>query len=129
MPSIDQSQSLERQLHRRAEQLRSQIETVRARSADAVPGDLRDAKEAADANAQAAVADAEVELDLVELRDINLALHRIAGGTYGVCDDCDQAIDPRRVLAQPAALRCLQCQAVAEAREAATASGRVDHRA
>jgi len=124
MPSIDQVKSLEQRLRLRAEQLRQQIAAVRRRSDEAAAVEIGDAKDAADARSQAVVADAEMERDFAELREINLALARIDDGTYGICDDCGNAIDPRRVLAQPAALRCLECQAVAESTVARTANGR-----
>lgn len=48
--------------------------------------------------------------DLDELRDIGAALGRMDDGSYGLCAECGGAIDPRRLDAQPAALRCLKCQ-------------------
>jgi DnaK suppressor protein len=44
------------------------------------------------------------------LRDIEAALARIDNGDYGLCIDCDEPIDPRRLRAHPAALRCARCQ-------------------
>ena len=49
--------------------------------------------------------------DLEELRDIDAALKRIEGGTYGECDACGNEIGYARLEAQPTALRCVQCQA------------------
>ncbi len=126
MPSIDPS--LERRLRLRAEQLRSEIATVRGRSGESAPADVSDAKDAADSQVRALVAGAEIERDLAELRDINLALQRIADGTYGMCNDCGNRIAPRRILAQPAALRCLECQSAAEADKTGSASGHVGGR-
>ena len=37
-----------------------------------------------------------------------------ADNSYGRCVDCGVDIDPRRLLAQPAAARCIRCQAEAE---------------
>lgn len=48
------------------------------------------------------------------LRDIESALERIDGGDYGLCIECEEAIDLRRLQAQPAALRCARCQQLAE---------------
>jgi RNA polymerase-binding transcription factor len=114
MPSIDPSKSLEHRLRLRAEQLRREIATVRGRSEGPAAGEVSDPKDAADAQAQGIVADAEVERDLAELRQIDLTLRRIDDGSYGVCIGCGDPIDPRRVLAQPTALRCVECQAIAE---------------
>jgi RNA polymerase-binding transcription factor DksA len=44
------------------------------------------------------------------LRDIEAALARIDSGEYGQCVDCEEAIDERRLLAYPAAVRCARCQ-------------------
>ncbi len=57
---------------------------------------------------------AEIDRDVRELRDVETALLRIAGHTYGSCVDCAQAIDPMRLEFNPAAARCLHCQENAE---------------
>ena len=119
MPAIDPS--LGRRLRHRARELASQIATVRARSGTSAASEVGDAKDAADASAQATIADAEVERDRAELREIDQVLAAIAEGSYGVCTACGNPIDPRRLAAQPTALRCLECQAVAEGRKAMAA--------
>jgi RNA polymerase-binding protein DksA len=48
------------------------------------------------------------------LRDIETALVRLDEGEYGLCIDCDEPIDLRRLQAHPAALRCARCQQQAE---------------
>ena len=45
----------------------------------------------------------------VHLEDVDAALARIADGTYGRCEDCGQPIAHERLLAQPAARRCIGC--------------------
>jgi len=64
------------------------------------------------------VADLLVDLDLAvidmhvtEIRAIDAALMRIAHGEYGECTDCGDAIDAKRLDAQPTATRCGPCQA------------------
>lgn len=44
------------------------------------------------------------------LRDIESALARVEAGDYGLCMDCEEPIDLRRLEAHPAALRCARCQ-------------------
>jgi RNA polymerase-binding transcription factor len=44
-----------------------------------------------------------------ELAQIDAALARIEAGEYGLCKDCDQEIDPRRLAALPYALLCTEC--------------------
>lgn len=110
----EQLKSLERRLELREEQLSQEIAAVRQRSEEPAQGEVGDAKDAAASEAQAVVADAEIERDLAELHEIRLAQRRIADGTYGSCIDCGGDIDPRRRLAQPQTLRCLECQVAAE---------------
>ena len=54
------------------------------------------------------------EHDVAELEAIELALHRIAKGGYGFCQDCEAEIPVTRLLALPSTLRCLDCQSRAE---------------
>lgn len=51
-----------------------------------------------------------------ELREIDLALQRLASGTYGICVECGRAIEPARLNALPAARQCLGCKAAFEKR-------------
>jgi len=51
-----------------------------------------------------------VEYNLeTQLKDINLALDKIAKGTYGKCEKCGKEIDEERLKAHPAARFCLKC--------------------
>jgi DnaK suppressor protein len=49
-----------------------------------------------------------------ELMAIEAALQRIDQGTFGVCTDCGQTIEPRRLQVMPYATRCVEDQAEAE---------------
>jgi RNA polymerase-binding protein DksA len=49
--------------------------------------------------------------ELQEIRQIQLALQRIAEGTYGTCANCGEPIDPKRLKALPTATRCISCAA------------------
>jgi DnaK suppressor protein len=44
------------------------------------------------------------------LREIERALARCAGGTYGLCEACDEDISPARLKAIPWARYCVSCQ-------------------
>jgi DnaK suppressor protein len=64
------------------------------------------------------VADLLVDLDLAdvdrhieEIRDVEAALLRIAGQSYGICTDCGGDIVYERLSAYPTAKRCARCQA------------------
>lgn len=64
-------------------------------------------------------ADREVDLarsdrEVVALADIDAALLRLQQGSYGRCADCDAEIPHARLALQPAALRCVACEALRE---------------
>ena len=44
------------------------------------------------------------------LVSVRLALARIAGQTYGICEHCEKEIGPKRLAALPWARNCLHCQ-------------------
>lgn len=50
----------------------------------------------------------------VLLRQVTDALERIAGGKYGVCLACQEAISPKRLAALPWAALCFECQQATE---------------
>jgi RNA polymerase-binding transcription factor DksA len=49
-----------------------------------------------------------------EIRDIQIALKRIAEGTYGKCQGCEKAIPEKRLEAVPHANLCVECEALSE---------------
>ena len=56
------------------------------------------------------------ELQKVLLAEIEHALDKLNQGTYGLCDNCGQSIDPARLEAIPHANLCLNCKALQEKR-------------
>jgi RNA polymerase-binding protein DksA len=46
-----------------------------------------------------------------ELAKVEHALEKIEKGTYGLCDNCGQPIDPERLEALPQASLCMNCKA------------------
>lgn len=60
------------------------------------------------------------------LDSIDLALERLADGTYGVCENCQKKIPAERLRARPVASRCVPCQTEEEKREAAMRPRRRD---
>jgi len=61
------------------------------------------------------VVDVEIENARRRLREIERASERMAQGSYGTCSACGEEIAADRLLVQPTAVRCLACQAAAEA--------------
>ncbi len=51
---------------------------------------------------------------IIELREVEAALERIATGGYGLCEDCGIDIPYARLQAYPAARRCVEHQALHE---------------
>lgn len=49
-----------------------------------------------------------------EVQSIQQALQRQADGTYGICANCGQPIDPERLAVRPQATLCITCQRRAE---------------
>ena len=65
------------------------------------------------------------EHDVAELEAIEIALHRIANGAYGLCEVCNIEIPITRLLAFPSALRCVACQAAEEKLESQGSASRL----
>lgn len=102
-------------LRARAAVLREEIRQALLRSDQeqyvAIAEQARDAEDDSFADLMVDVTLAEVDRDLAELRAIDVALERLAEGTYGRCETCAEEIDRARLEVQPAAVRCLACQA------------------
>ncbi|HEX5768402.1 MAG TPA: TraR/DksA family transcriptional regulator [Burkholderiales bacterium] len=57
---------------------------------------------------------ADMARDLAELRALEAARTRLADGSYGTCAECGGDIGIERLRANPAALRCVDCQRMHE---------------
>jgi DnaK suppressor protein len=86
--------------------------------------EVTDQKDIASDQLLETIADAEVQRDRFELREVEAALERIDKGHYGECPDCGEAIEPARLAAVATALRCAACQQRAEGRSDAASSRR-----
>jgi len=112
--SAAQREELHTRLDRREAEL---LEEVRAKSPEAAPppsrephNQVEDLGEQGEQRIREALAQAEQERDVDELRQIAAAKERMARGEYGDCVDCGVAIPLARLQAQPAAARCIPCQ-------------------
>lgn len=54
---------------------------------------------------------AHIDQARTRLHQIEAALDRIHGGTYGVCVECGRQINPARLEARPLSIRCVDCAA------------------
>lgn len=52
----------------------------------------------------------------IRQKQIDAALNRFDDGEYGECLDCGEAVDPRRLLANPETSFCFSCQSGREQR-------------
>jgi len=52
--------------------------------------------------------------DLRLLKDIDNALDKIANGTYGICEECEEIINEKRLEANPVARYCIACKRLIE---------------
>ncbi len=83
-------------------------------------GDVPDAGDTSVATEQADIRNAQISRDAMELRQVEAALARLDGGTYGYCMDCGQDIPLARLRAASAAERCILCQSARERQYADT---------
>ena len=63
-----------------------------------------------DAMQAQAMAQASVQRRELMLRNIEAALKRLDNGGYGICRDCEEPINPKRLEFDPTALRCMDCE-------------------
>lgn len=54
------------------------------------------------------------DFEMREYTEVGEALQRIAGGSYGLCADCGEAIPFDRLRAEPWASRCVGCASARE---------------
>jgi DnaK suppressor protein len=91
-------------------ELREDVARSRGESIQDLAGPAPDAGDESVARLIADLDQAEVGRELEELRAVEAARQRLAEGRYGVCVDCGNEIDYRRLRANPAAIRCIDCQ-------------------
>lgn len=99
--------------------LREELESIAATSGDsAAVVELDQSKvgrlSRMDAMQAQAMAQASGHRREAMLRNIETALIRIDDGSYGLCRDCDQPINPKRLEFDPTALRCIDCASKSE---------------
>jgi DnaK suppressor protein len=80
----------------------------------ALPNRREDTDDEAAADTATRMDIAAVARDAEELGLLEQALARLDTGDYGLCVDCEEPIARERLFANPAALRCAECQQFAE---------------
>jgi RNA polymerase-binding transcription factor len=100
-----------RHLHQQAAQM---IGSELAKPGDEVPDPADMAENEERRNFELRLRDRERRL----LTKIEKALEKIHAGTFGLCENCDQEIDLKRLEARPVAGLCIDCKTEQEDREA-----------
>ena len=75
---------------------------------------LQDGDDATQRDAERTIDFDRTDRDAVALAEIDQALLRLQGGSYGLCDDCGIAIPLARLQLAPQALRCVACESALE---------------
>ena len=117
----------EAKLNARRLALRAEIEAKLNTQDDPALMGLRNRMEDTDdwavADLETAMDVAEVSRDAAELQQVEAALARIKGATYGICLECGEPIPFTRLDAYPMAARCIACQEHLEAAMRRTGAG------
>jgi DnaK suppressor protein len=112
--SNSQLDELEGSLRNRHAQLQEEVRSALEQSSDqelqAIAGRVRDVGEESLATLIADLNLARVNQLSDEVRAIERALTEIDAGGYGICNNCGQPIDYRRLKARPTAVLCIDCQ-------------------
>jgi DnaK suppressor protein len=66
-----------------------------------------------------------LERNFSRLREVRTALRSFDAGTFGICVDCGENINPKRLAAVPWASSCIACQEAAD-REQKTSRSEID---
>ncbi|HEY6240679.1 MAG TPA: TraR/DksA family transcriptional regulator [Burkholderiales bacterium] len=115
--TLEQRESLQRQLTERAAQLREEIAAALRGSGDteamALANHLDEIDDAV-ADLESSIDVAEIERHVGELGRIESALGRLHEPDFGVCADCGAEIPYSRLSAEPSATRCISCHTKAE---------------
>jgi DnaK suppressor protein len=95
-------------------ELREDVDRVRKDRHEDLAGSAPDRGDESVATLIADLDHADVGRDLTELRGLEAARTRLTDGSYGICANCGGEIGFERLRANPAAVRCVECQRVHE---------------
>ncbi|MBI3042577.1 MAG: TraR/DksA family transcriptional regulator [Betaproteobacteria bacterium] len=109
---------LDRALEARGRELREEIRQLLLQSDQQHHRDLAgmvgDMGDESVANMLADLDAAFIDRHVHELREIEAARGRLVAGSYGICVDCRDGIDVKRLEAYPTTVRCARCATVHE---------------
>lgn len=112
--SKEETAQLKQLLQQRQQQLIEEIRDELARSGEQhyvdLAGRVTDLGDESVADMLADLDAAMVHRQIIEMREIEAALKRLAAANFGVCVDCGADIPLARLKAYPTAERCIDCQ-------------------
>ena len=113
-----QTQELQKTIEQRrrvlVEELREDLDRMRNDNIEDLAGSAPDPGDESVATLIGDLARADYGRDVSELQGLEAARARMADGSYGSCMDCGGEIGIERLRANPAAVRCIDCQSVHE---------------
>lgn len=107
--TIEQRETLEKQLKERIEELRGEI-----KNGLRLPNRSEETDDDAIVDLETSLDVAELERTTLQLRDAVKALGRLHDPDYGLCSECGGEIPYARLHVNPSARRCLACQRAQE---------------
>ena len=81
------------------------------------PDDLPDEVDLASSELNQSVALRLRDRERLLLQKIEEALARIESGNFGICETCEEPIEPKRLEARPVATLCIRCKEAQERKE------------
>lgn len=117
-------ESLERQRQVLVEHIRAGLSESEQNQFAAVLGrSAGDSSDEALASSLADLSAARLNLEIRQWRELDAAAGRVGSADFGVCQDCDAVIPIARLVANPAAVRCVACQEIHEKTHASQPHG------
>jgi len=92
----------------------AEVERVTRRRDDITVERNADQLDEIQAASQRTLAVYNLDREFNQLRDARAALRRIQEGSFGICQECEEDIHPKRLAAVPWALFCIRCQEAAD---------------
>ena len=118
MTVIAETPLLHREFAQRLAQRQAELRALLQSSLELPDGDdvpeVLDFKDVAAQDTRAKVDEVALAHATAELAQIVQALRRLDDGSYGLCEDCGEPVDTRRLRALPATPYCTACQAIHE---------------
>ncbi len=110
----NQLESLRKMLNEQKQSLLEKVKTNVSSSKEDLPNEVRDSADAASDYYERELAWGLSETERMRLQEVEDALERIDGGTYGKCEGCGSQIAPSRLEALPFAKLCVECRSKEE---------------